>query len=452
MALYSKQGTNAIVAATTQMLYLKESQELYENCEFISKKTRSIYAWRAALWVRYCKEHSMDFTVTEDKLIDYLDWLFEIDLVNKINTKKSYVPDILRDHMGSVICLWRIQTGNNPDMVSPKEGTRYQAKWDEILRNYPRRDKFQPRAYIPETQGFDSIGSGSGSTGPIMPSSIMYPTPALASSYNNSNHFRHYNYQQQQRQYGPIFPHQQPPYSYTRYHNQTHTYHAQEQQLHSGSHSPQYPVRLSEPMELEWQLRWLQSSGWAPNAARFLFTIAISTWTDATDVVGLRMMDARFASSTMAPRLPSSVLRISLTTNSAAGARPEQGAGALSGTASRQQFSIIRSRNPLFCAWNALATLLFYRWHIAEQPEPTFANASWQNMLVIPSAPNSPDMSTSPGLDARRNSTGLPAVAIESGRVSADERLDLVRDLLPPEMLPIERFGINVAPKASILA
>ncbi|KAJ2540751.1 hypothetical protein IWW35_005846, partial [Coemansia sp. RSA 1878] len=69
---------------------LKDSQELYQNCEFISKKTRSIYAWRAALWVRYCKEHSLDFSVTEDKLINFLDWLFEIDLVNKINTKKSY--------------------------------------------------------------------------------------------------------------------------------------------------------------------------------------------------------------------------------------------------------------------------------------------------------------------------------------------------------------------------
>ncbi|KAJ2764067.1 hypothetical protein IWQ57_005318, partial [Coemansia nantahalensis] len=126
---------------------LKESQELYQNCEFISKKTRSIYAWRAALWVRFCKERSVDFAVTEDRLIEYLDWLFEIDLVNKINTKKSYVPDILRDHMGSVICLWRIQTGNNPDLVSPKEGSRYQAKWDEILRNHPRRERLVPPTF-----------------------------------------------------------------------------------------------------------------------------------------------------------------------------------------------------------------------------------------------------------------------------------------------------------------
>ncbi|KAJ1797828.1 hypothetical protein LPJ59_002885, partial [Coemansia sp. RSA 2399] len=270
---------------------LKESQELYENCEFISKKTRSIYAWRAALWVRYCKENSMDFTVTEAKLIDYLDWLFAIDLVNKINTKKSYVPDILRDHMGSVICLWRIQTGNNPDLVSPKEGTRYQSKWDEILRSYPRREKFQPRAYVPETQGFDVIGSGSGSAGPAMPPSSVQP----------------------------------------------HDYRAHGQYQHPGSHSPQYPIRLSEPMELEWQLRWLQSSEWSSIAARFLFTLAMSTWTEAVDVVGLRMMDARFASSTMAPRLPSSVLRIPLTTNYSTNARSEPGAGIPSGTTSRQQ-------------------------------------------------------------------------------------------------------------------
>ncbi|KAJ2853782.1 hypothetical protein GGI22_004732, partial [Coemansia erecta] len=131
----------------------------------------------------------MDFTVTETKLIDYLDWLFAIDLVNKINTKKSYVPDILRDHMGSVICLWRIQTGNNPDLVSPKEGTRYQSKWDEILRSYPRREKFQPRAYVPETQGFDVVGSCSGSARPEMPLSNVYH-----STTSNINNFRHYNH------------------------------------------------------------------------------------------------------------------------------------------------------------------------------------------------------------------------------------------------------------------
>ncbi|KAJ2877892.1 hypothetical protein IWW38_006460, partial [Coemansia aciculifera] len=69
---------------------LKESKELYHDCTFISKKTQSIYAWRSALWVRFCKERGTDFTVTEDKMIEYIDWLFEIDAINRINTKKTH--------------------------------------------------------------------------------------------------------------------------------------------------------------------------------------------------------------------------------------------------------------------------------------------------------------------------------------------------------------------------
>ncbi|KAJ2664758.1 hypothetical protein IWW48_000706 [Coemansia sp. RSA 1200] len=323
------------------MADLKESQELYQNCEFISKKTRSIYAWRAALWVRYCKEHDTDFNVTEDKLIDYLDWLFEIDLINRINTKKSYVPDILRDHMGSVICLWRIQTGNNPDLVSPKEGTRYQAKWDEILRNYPRRERFQPRAYIPETQAFDTTGSNSRSAGLAVAPPNIYSAAIPTPSHNNGSYTRHYNHSQLQGQhehrYMSASTDHQTRYSYSRHQNQQYGYHAQEQPPHSDSRLVGRPARLSEPVELEWQLQWLQSGDWAPTIARFLFTIAMSTWTEAADVVGLKIMDARFGSSTMAPRLPSSVLRISLTINSANSARSDPGAASYPVTPSRQQ-------------------------------------------------------------------------------------------------------------------
>ncbi|KAJ1797827.1 hypothetical protein LPJ59_002884 [Coemansia sp. RSA 2399] len=74
-----------------------------------------------------------------------------------------------------------------------------------------------------------------------------------------------------------------------------------------------------------------------------------------------------------------------------------------------------------------------------QQPAPTFANTSWQNMLVIPPAPKGPKMSTSPAMDVKRDITGDAAAAMELGLVSADDHLDLVRDLLPAEMLPTER-------------
>ncbi|KAJ1966253.1 hypothetical protein GGI12_000215 [Dipsacomyces acuminosporus] len=412
---------------------LKDAQELYQNCEFISKKTRSIYAWRAALWVRYCKEHSTDFIVNEDRLIRYLDWLFEIDLVNKINTKKSYVPDILRDHIGSIICLWRIQTGNDPDLVSPKEGSRYQAKWDEILRNYPRRERFHSRSYYPDGgKGSESYPDAPGmppAMSPHMQSPFSNPFSADAPGYHHPYQRpqfqgHHQQMQQQQQQQQQHFQKQQ-----------------QQQQAslptlkkpYQQKQQPQLPAGLSEATELDWQLGWLQNSSWASTAARTLFTLAMSTWVDSADVVGLRLTDAYFASSTMAPRLPSSVLRLSIVTNTTPGAR--SGTQSLSNTASagtRLQFSVVRSRNPLLCSWNALATMLFYRWHAAGSPPPTFADTSWHSIMVIPRYP-----------DQRRGSSPLrsgDSGAAESGLLSVFERLNLVRDLLPGEKLPMERF------------
>ncbi|KAJ2454568.1 hypothetical protein EV183_001439 [Coemansia sp. RSA 2336] len=329
MALYSKQD-------------LKESQELYHDCEFISKKTRSIYAWRAALWVRYCKEHGFDFTVTEDKLINYLDWLFEIDLVNKINTKKNYVPDILRDHMGSVICLWRIQTGNNPDLVSPKEGTRYQAKWDEILRNYPRRERFQGRPHAHDSHLMDHKAGPSG-----MAASPHMGGGGFHGNYGDGAHLQpparyhpNHHYHPQFMSQGPpmIPPHPSavPPY------HQMHS-HGRPLAVPPPPVQMQFPVGITDKTELAWQLRWAQDLNWREAATRFVFTTAMSIWVDAADVTGLRLGDIYFASSTMAPRLPASVLRIALSTTLHSGARSAAAGTANTGAAtSRQQPSVIR--------------------------------------------------------------------------------------------------------------
>ncbi|KAJ2878949.1 hypothetical protein FB639_003224, partial [Coemansia asiatica] len=381
---------------------LKDSQELYQDCEFISKKTRSIYAWRAALWVRYCKEHKMNFSVTEDKLIAYLDWLFEIDLVNKINTKKSYVPDILRDHMGSVICLWRIQTGNDPDLVSPKEGTRYQSKWDEILRNYPRRDRFQTRSYMPDGRLSDAsvvvppqvqagysythgsmsaaaaaaansgtgIGAGNSSFSGYRDyrgyDSVSHHYAADAkSSYNYRHQSSHssmlppllpsqHMHQGYGHQYQHSHPHaidHRPPtnselgrpqgqsyHQYQSHHQQIQQYPHYHHRSQAQPAVPRYPIALADATEMDWQLHWILGGSWAHSVSRFLFTVSMAAWVEAIDVVGIRLSDVHFASSTLAPRLPSSVLRITLMTNTVPGYRKPFSGGTSSITpASRQQ-------------------------------------------------------------------------------------------------------------------
>ncbi|KAJ2563730.1 hypothetical protein GGH12_002426 [Coemansia sp. RSA 1822] len=424
MALYSKQD-------------LKDSQELYQNCEFISKKTRSIYAWRAALWVRYCKEHNLDYSVTEDKLISYLDWLFKIDLVNKINTKKSYVPDILRDHMGSVICLWRIQTGNNPDLVSPKEGTRYQAKWDDILRNFPRRERFQGRAATQDAHPTEPRASSSGMA--ISPRLHAGYTPSYGDAPYHHYPGRHGRYQgsshHPQQQIPPqSHPMMHPPMSpaLPSYHNHSEPYpHSRAPGMLLPPLPPplqQYPAGISESTELNWQIRWTQNLDWRSAAARLIFTTAMAIWVDAADVTSLRLGDAYFASSTMAPRLPASMLRVVLTTNSTSSMR--SGSGGAAGSLSRQQFSIIRARNPLHCPWNALGAMLFYHWHIGNSPPPTFADATWQSSLVLP-------MQSS-------DAAPISAAAMETGFVALAERIGLAQMLLPQHKLPIEsNVGID---------
>ncbi|KAJ1902452.1 hypothetical protein LPJ66_000064 [Kickxella alabastrina] len=352
MGLYTKQD-------------LKDSQELYQNCGFISKKTRSIYAWRAALWVRYCKECKVDFVVTEDKLISYLDWLFEIDLANKINTKKSYVPDILRDHMGSVICLWRIQTGNNSELTSPKEGTRYQAKWDEILRKYPRRERFQSRSYLSDGRSIDSGTDMLLQVQSVFPSGHRAPVGSVVGG-SSSSHRGHgegdyqnsqFHYQEKpQYQYGHLAPpvassqlapqkqiHYQP-YSPYRYQSPVDHRTQSSLQLPRVQYTQQqqlYPAALVETAELECQLHWLLGRSWAHSVARFLFTVAMSAWIDPADVVGIRLSDIHFASSTMAPHLPSSVLRIAVMTSPVSSQRRSPDNAYFPTPATRQHVSYI---------------------------------------------------------------------------------------------------------------
>ncbi|KAJ2902544.1 hypothetical protein GGI21_004541, partial [Coemansia aciculifera] len=97
-------------------------------------------------------------------------------------------------------------------------------------------------------------------------------------------------------------------------------------------------------------------------------------------------------------------------------------------------FSIIRSRNPLLCSWNALAVALFYRWHVAGFLPPTFANPLWKDTLVVPVDHSRSSSSLSVALDGGQKNASI----VESRLVSATERLSLVRELLPSDRLPME--------------
>ncbi|KAJ2763727.1 hypothetical protein IWQ56_004749, partial [Coemansia nantahalensis] len=84
----------------------------------------------------------------------------------------------------------------------------------------------------------------------------------------------------------------------------------------------------------------------------------------------------------------------------------------------------MRARNPLSCAWNALASILFHRWHVANAPLPSFADSTWQRdpvLLMESGSASLPSDSTSPG-----------ASLLAEGR-------HLAGSLLPPHQLPMER-------------
>ncbi|KAJ2316133.1 hypothetical protein GGI00_007072, partial [Coemansia sp. RSA 2681] len=197
---------------------------------------------------------------------------------------------ILRDHMGSVICLWRIQTGNNPDLVSPKEGTRYQAKWDDILRRYPRRERFHVRSYLPEGQGVDdAMGKLGPETSPRMHGSYSLSYNRDASSYRFMPSYPgHQQNLSPQRQPSSIAPFQHSQHSLQMH---GHRSIAPPHNLRTQQQQQQQLAGVAEPTELCWQINWVLSESWEPTASRLLFTLAMATWVEATCVVGLRLSD-----------------------------------------------------------------------------------------------------------------------------------------------------------------
>ncbi|KAJ2490313.1 hypothetical protein IWW37_003270 [Coemansia sp. RSA 2050] len=296
---------------------LKEAQDLFRDCPFIAKKTRSIYAWRCAMWVRFCKEHKKDYSVTEDKLVNYLDWILEIDLPNIINTKKTFVPDILRDYVGSLISLWRFQNKNHAELVSPKDGTEYQAKWDEILRRFPRREQFIAR---PRTIEDRNTGMAVGRAAPLTPPHV-HAAHQLSFSRSGGGGNRlyphHPGHQQGMPPQRPLpaiapYPHSQHSPQLYGHRPPTQPHNLRMQQQYRQQYQQQQPAGMVEPTEHCWQLEWILNGSWASATSRLLFTLAMTTWVEAANIVNMQLSDMHFASCTMSPQLPTSVLRISL--------------------------------------------------------------------------------------------------------------------------------------------
>ncbi|KAJ1824804.1 hypothetical protein LPJ60_000477 [Coemansia sp. RSA 2675] len=298
MSLYTKQD-------------LKEAQDLFRDCPFIAKKTRSIYAWRCAIWIRFCREQNDDYLITEGKLVSYLDWILEIDLPNIINTKKTFVPDILRDYVGSLISLWRFQNPRNAEMVSPKDGTEYQAKWDEILRRYPRSEQFTAQPSAIEGR---STGRTVGRTAPEAPSHVH---AAHQLSFNrgagggNRFYSHHPGHQQGVRPLPAIAPYRHSQHSPQLYGQrpltQPHNLRTQQQYRQQYQQQQYQPAGVAEPTEHCWQIEWILSGSWASATSRLLFTLAMTTWIDATNIVNLQLADMHFASCAMSPHLPASL-------------------------------------------------------------------------------------------------------------------------------------------------
>ncbi|PIA13406.1 hypothetical protein COEREDRAFT_83519 [Coemansia reversa NRRL 1564] len=165
----------------------------------------------------------------------------------------------------------------------------------------------------------------------------------------------------------------------------------------------------------------------------------MSTWAETVHVTGLKLGDIYFASSTMAPRLPSSVMRISLVTSPAPSPHTRPSGGTSSLSAGRHLFSIIRARSPLCCPWNAVGVMLFHHWHVANLQPPTFADGSWQSTPLLPIHARDTAALTSAAAGSGGPKDLIFSAATEVERLPFEEQLGLVRDLLPSYKLPLER-------------
>ncbi|KAJ1945885.1 hypothetical protein FBU59_002181, partial [Linderina macrospora] len=206
---------------------LQKAKEILENCTLVSHSTKGCYSSRIALWIHFCNnKYAGDDLVTEERLASYVEWMVNSGAAERIRQGSTHIQQVLRNQLQGVLCYWRIQTGNRPDLPDPRTGRVFSSKWNEIVQRFPREGRsrrsepiygaYRNGAAPPEMNGIarhnynrDMAADGRrGSTSIYHDGDSPYqPSQSSQSSYQYSGS-------------------QQQPYRQTRTHTGTRTYHS----------------------------------------------------------------------------------------------------------------------------------------------------------------------------------------------------------------------------------
>ncbi|KAI9501907.1 hypothetical protein BX070DRAFT_33086 [Coemansia spiralis] len=124
---------------TTFEVELQRAKDVLESCDLVSPSTKGCYSSRIALWMHYCTVCcNGDEEVTEQRLADYVEWMVSSGSAERIRQGTTHIQQVLRNQLQGVLCYWRIQHGNRPDLTDPRLGPIFMAKWQQIVMRYPR--------------------------------------------------------------------------------------------------------------------------------------------------------------------------------------------------------------------------------------------------------------------------------------------------------------------------
>ncbi|KAJ1936263.1 hypothetical protein EC988_008247, partial [Linderina pennispora] len=117
----------------THTVELQKAKEILENCTLVSHSTKGCYSSRIALWIHFCNsKYGGDDMVTEERLASYVEWMVNSGAAERIRQGSTHIQQVLRNQLQGVLCYWRIQTGNRPDLPDPRTGRVFSSKWNEI--------------------------------------------------------------------------------------------------------------------------------------------------------------------------------------------------------------------------------------------------------------------------------------------------------------------------------
>ncbi|KAJ2844162.1 hypothetical protein J3B02_005050, partial [Coemansia erecta] len=128
---------------------------------------------------------------------------------------------------------------------------------------------------------------------------------------------------------------------------------------------------------------------------RLWHALSVSTWLSDKAILGLTLGSfsiGRHNSSSLCPSYDYITIKSQVSSKSSSpyydnsdfvdnASRPRRSAG-VEGDC-KFKVEIVRHSRPIQCPWNALAMLLFYRWHVLKEPLPNFKDDSWKEALVF---------------------------------------------------------------------